>query len=208
MDDDNLKTFGIGCLVVILLLKLGSWIWDKASSFISQARANYDNRVAQRQAENEAAEQKRQAEDRRIKDEAARKAEEMAIEAARIKREERLKIFAMKEAPILWKVHQDLQGAIVEQDKRIADLAKTLETFNKDPMQDADYLRIRSMRDEMVAARDSMHTKIEDAYLAFCKFQATPSRKDYGELRKKTLEDGIKAAEDAARRFDEMRSIK
>ncbi len=208
MDDDNLKTFGIGCLVVILLLELGSWIWDKASSFISQVRTNYDNRVAQRQAENEAAEQKRQAEDRRIKDEAARKAEEMAIEAARIKREERLKIFAMKEAPILWKVHQDLQGAIVEQDKRIADLAKTLETFNKDPMQDADYLRIRSMRDEMVAARDSMHTKIEDAYLAFCKFQATPSRKDYDELRKKTLEDGIKAAENTARRFDEMRSAK
>ena len=208
MDDDNLKTFGIGCLVVILLLELGSWIWGKASSFISQVRTNYDNRVAQRQAENEAAEQKRQAEDRRIKDEAARKAEEMAIEAARIKREERLKIFAMKEAPILWKVHQDLQGAIVEQDKRIADLAKTLETFNKDPMQDADYLRIRSMRDEMVAARDSMHTKIEDAYLAFCKFQATPSRKDYDELRKKTLEDGIKAAEDTARRFDEMRSAK
>ena len=208
MDDDNLKTFGIGCLVVILLLKLGSWIWDKASSFISQVRTNYDNRVAQRQAENEAAEQKRQAEDRRIKDEATRKAEEMAIEAARIKREERLKIFAMKEAPILWKVHQDLQGAIGEQDKRIADLAKTLETFNKDPMQDADYLRIRSMRDEMVAARDSMHAKIEDAYLAFCKFQATPSRKDYDELRKKTLEDGIKAAEDTARRFDEMRSAK
>ena len=208
MDDDNLKTFGIGCLVVILLLKLGSWIWDKASSFISQVRTNYDNRVAQRQAENEAAEQKRQAEDRLIKDEATSKAEEMAIEAARIKREERLKIFAMKEAPILWKVHQDLQGAIGEQDKRIADLAKTLETFNKDPMQDADYLRIRSMRDEMVAARDSMHAKIEDAYLAFCKFQATPSRKDYDELRKKTLEDGIKAAEDTARRFDEMRSAK
>ena len=64
------------------------------------------------------------------------------------------------------------------------------------------------MRDEMVAAVKSMRTKIEDAYLAYCKFQATPSRREYDELQRKILEDGIKEAEGAMKHFDQMRKAK
>ena len=60
----------------------------------------------------------------------------------------------------------------------------------------------------MEAAAKSLHAKIEDAYLAYCKFQATPSRKDYDELRRKILDDGIKEAESAAKRFEQMRTTK
>ena len=90
----------------------------------------------------------------------------------------------------------------------IANLAKTLKDFEKDPGRDADYLRICSKRDEMVVSVKSMRTKIEDAYLAYCKFQATPSRREFDELQRKILEDGIKEAEVAAKRFDEMRAMK
>ena len=206
--DGGLKKLGVGCLGILLFF----WFVVPAIRFVSAylrgVKEDYDTRVAQRVAERDAAAERQRLEEQRLMAETARKAEEDAREASRLKREERLRNFSMKEAPVLWTVYQDLQGAIVEQDKRIANLAKTLEAFNKNPREDADYMRICSMRDEMVSARDSMRTKIEDAYLAFCKFQATPSRKDYDDLRKKTLEDGIKAAEITARRFDEMRSIK
>ena len=212
MDGDNLKNWGCGCLGVILFLWFGvpalGWVWDKTAAFVGGVKANYDAKVAQRQAEKESAEQKRQAEEQRVKDEAARAAEAKAQEEARLSREARLRDFAMKDAPIIWKTYQDLQGVITKQNKRIADLAKTLKEFDKEPSQDADYMRICAMRDEMVASVKSMHAKIEDAYLAFCKFQATPSRKDYDELRRKMLEDGIKEAEAAARRFEQMRSMK
>ena len=212
MDNDDAKSWGCGCLGIVLFLWFGvpalGWVWDKTSTFVGGVKASYDAKVAQRQAEKEAAEQKRKAEELRVKDETARIAEAKAREEARLKREARLRDFAVKEAPVLWKTYQDLQGAIGEQNKRISDLAKALKEFNRDPRQDADYVRICSMRDEMVASVKSMYAKIEDAYLARCKFQATPSRKDYDELRRKMLEDGIKEAEDAAKRFDQMRSAK
>lgn len=212
MSDDDLKNWGYGCLGILLFLWFGvpaiSWVWDKVSTYVGDVKANYDAKVAQRQAEKEAAEQKRQVEEQRRHDEATRAAEAKAQEEARLSREARLRDFAMQDAPVVWKTYQDLQGMIAEQDKRIADLAKTLREFDKDPGQDADYIRICSLRDEMVTAVKSMHAKIEDAYLAFCKFQVTPSRKDYDELRRKMLEDGIKEAEDATRRFNQMRTDK
>ena len=206
--NDNVKKWGCGCLSVFLFFRFGvpllSFVCGGIKGCYDQARSNYDAKVAQRAAEKELAEQKRQDEERRLQEAATRAAEE----EARLNREARLRDFAVREAPVLWKTYQDLQGEISEQNKRIADLAKSFKEFDKDPRQDADYVRICSMRDEMVASVKSMHTKIEDAYLAYCKFQATPSRKDYDELRRKMLEDGIREAEDAARRFDQMRSAK
>jgi len=201
-DDD--KSGALGCLGILLLFWIGPIIWQWGTDALAGVKSRYDERVAQRQAEKDAAERQRLAEKRRLRDEAVRKAEE----DARLKRESRLREFTVKEAPSLWKAYQDLQGAIAEQDKRIADLAKTLEEFDKDPSQDADYVRISSMRDEMVAAVKSMHSKIEDAYIAYCKFQATPSRRDYDELRRKILVDGIREAEAATKRFDQMRTAK
>jgi len=64
------------------------------------------------------------------------------------------------------------------------------------------------MRDEMIGVKTSLRRKIEDAYLAYRKFEATPSRKEYDALRRKTLEDGIQEAESAARRFTIMRNEK
>lgn len=208
MSDNGLKSYGCGCLGLFLFLWLGvpaiGFVWEKTTGFFGRVKSDYDARVAQRIAAKEAAEQQHLAEKRRLKAEAARKAEE----EARLKREARLREFAVKEAPSLWKAYQDLQGAITEQNKRIADLAKTLEEFDKEPSQDTDYTRICSMRDEMVAAVKSMHSKIEDAYIAYCKFQATPSRRDYDELRRKFLVDGIREAEAATKRFDQMRTTK
>ena len=208
MSDGGLKSYGCGCLGLFLFLWLGvpaiGFVWEKTTGFFGRVKSDYDARVSQRVAAKEAADQQRRAEKQRLKADAARKAKE----EARLKREARLREFAVKEAPSLWKAYQDLQGAIAEQDKRIADLAKTLEEFDKDPSQDADYVRISSMRDEMVAAVKSMHSKIEDAYIAYCKFQATPSRRDYDELRRKILVDGIKEAETATKRFDQMRTDK
>lgn len=213
---------GRGCFCVILLLLFGApilgflgFLFDSGEKVVKGlynsgqhvaegVKSRYDARVAQRMAVEKAAERQRQEEARRIQIEDARK----AAEDARLKRETRLREFAVKDAPALWKTYQDLQGAITEQGKRIADLGKTLEEFDKQPSQDADYVRICSMRDEMIVAARSMHTKIEDAYLAYCKFQATPSRKDYDELRRKIIEDGIKEAEAAAKRFDQMRMAK
>lgn len=211
-----LTKWGCGCLTVVLIWYVGipmamiglKLAYDAVVSIRSRYLANVEEwrsrQKAKEESEQIAAEQAKEAAERK----AAIIAEEKKREEARRNREERIRAFAVREAPILWKTYQDLQGAIAEQDARIADLAKTLKDFEKDPGRDADYLRICSMRDEMVASVKSMRTKIEDAYLVYCKFQATPSRREFDELQRKILEDGIKEAEGAARRFEQMRSDK
>ena len=211
-----LTKWGCGCLTVVLIWYVGipmamiglKLAYDAVGNMKNRYLANVEEwrlrQKAKEESERLAAEQ--------AKDEVERKAaiiaEENKREEARRNREERIRAFAVKEAPELWKTFQDLRGAIAEQDARIADLAKTLKDFDKEPSQDKDYTSICAMRDEMVAAVKSMRTKIEDAYLAYCKFQATPSRREYDELQRKILEDGIKEAEGAMKHFDQMRKTK
>lgn len=211
-----LTKWGCGCLTVVLIWYVGipmamiglKLAYDAVGNMKNRYLANVEEwrlrQKAKEESERLAAEQ--------AKDEAERKAaiiaEENKREETRRNREERIRAFAVKEAPELWKTFQDLRGAIAEQDARIADLAKTLKDFDKEPSQDKDYMSVCAIRDEMVAAVKSMRTKIEDAYLAYCKFQATPRRREYDELQRKMLDDGIREAESAMKRFDQMRKAK
>ena len=211
-----LTKWGCGCLTVVLSWYVGIPVamvglklaYDEVGNMKNRYLANVEEwrlrQKAKEESERLAAEQ--------AKDEAERKAaiiaEEKKREEARRNREERIRAFAVKEAPELWKTFQDLRGAIAEQDARIADLAKTLKDFDKEPSQDKDYTSICAMRDEMAVAVKLMRTRIEDAYLAYCKFQATPSRREYDELQRKILEDGIREAESAVKHFDQMRKAK
>ncbi len=94
------------------------------------------------------------------------------------------------------------------QNEKIEELRKSLESFGRSPEQDTDFVRICALRDDMTRSRDALRTKLEDAYIAAKKYEAAPSRKDYQELHKKALEDGILEADAASARFKEMRRNK
>ena len=210
-----MKVIGIGCLIIILaqfiLLVIVPWAGASICEF-EQAR---QERIAKRNAEKaEKAEAARRAEEsaRREAEVAARSERERkereahaaAEKSAARERESKLRTFALKEAPILWKTYQTLADEIEAQNRRIANLATALKDFDRDPDEDADYIAVSRMRDDMIETRKSMRRKIEDAYLAYRKFQATPGRKEYDELRRKLLEDGIREAEAATRRYWNM----
>lgn len=78
----------------------------------------------------------------------------------------------------------------------------------RDPDMDADFRSICAMRNDMAASLNTLRIKIEDAYLASLKYEATPSRMEYDVLRRKLIEDGMQEAEAAARRFNDMRMLK
>lgn len=218
---------GCGCLVggFVLLIVL-NWVsscvsdqWrtyqayrDKRAQEVAEkeelgrlAAAEKDAIRRREEAEKEQLRQREEAE-ARVRAEQARQAREAAQREAA--KEEKLRNFALKEAPRLWQTYQNLQAAISSQDQKIEDLRKTLTEFGMSPDSDSDFQRICSLRDEMVGSLKTMHTKIEDAYLASRKYEATPSKKEYAELRRKLLEDGLQEAEAAERRFKEMRNTK
>jgi len=211
-----LTKWGYGCLAVILVWHVGIPIvmvgLKLAYDAVGGIRARYLANVEEWRSHQKEKEESERLAAEQAKVEAERKAAAIAEEKRRVEarrnREERIRAFAIKEAPTLWRTYQDLLGAIAEQDNRIVDLEKTLKDFDKEPSQDKDYMGICAMRDEMTTVAKSMRTRIEDAYLAYCKFQATPSRREYDELQRKILEDGIREAEGAMKHFDRMRKVK
>ena len=147
-------------------------------------------------------EKARRVEKKRTQDaENARVAEARRIQEAK---DEKVQVFALKEAPKVWDVYQSLQSEIDVQVSKIEELRKTLEIFGKVPEQDTDFIRICALRDEMIRSRQSLRTKLEDAYIAAKKYEASPSRKDYQETMERAIEDGINDANMAAERYKAM----
>ena len=201
-----------GCLGIILaivalhfILKIGGCILDSAKEKANELSEWRDARLAEKAKQDEEAKAK--------KDAAARVAEEKrqkAAAAAEAKRrqaakDEKIQSFALKDAPRVWAVYQSLKSEIDVQGGKIEELRKTLVAFGKDPEQDMDFKRICALRDDMIHSRTALRAKLEDAYIAAKKYEASPSRKDYQELHKKALEDGILEADAAAAKFKEMR---
>ena len=218
-NDSGCAKWGCGCLTVILVFYVGIPLivgaYKMVADEVGEAKTKYEERAAKRRADKELKELQRKEEAEREKaaaEEARLAAAAKAIEEANVKaaaqREDRLRSFALKEAPQLWHAMQELGARIETQAQRIEELRRTLAEFDKDPETDADFKSICSMREEMIGVRVSLRKKVEDAYLAYRKFEATPSGKEYDELRRKTIEDGIREAEAATRRFNIMRREK
>ena len=201
----------VGCLAILgamfllaALLDIGGCIGKKLGE-LSEWR---DARLAEKAKQAETEKTKRDA--------AARLAEEKsqkAAAAAEAKRrqkakDEKIQDFALKEAPKVWEVYLSLKSEIDVQNEKIEELRKSLESFGRSPEQDTDFVRICALRDDMTRSRDALRTKLEDAYIAAKKYEAAPSRKDYQELHKKALEDGVLEADSASARFKEMRRNK
>ena len=66
-------------------------------------------------------------------------------------------------------------------------------------------LTICAARSEMAGSLKDIRSKLEEAYLAYCRFKATPNHKEYAELMRKALEDGAQAADAATRKFEQMK---
>ena len=217
----------VGAILIIIVLNICSCIvgkiWDGTQEVLAERHAKQEAADARAReqlaleeaekalAEAKASEERRAAADaaeRRKREEAARREAAQQKEAA-AKREEakadKLRTFALRDAPVIWKAHEQLKAAIVEQDVRIKDLAATLKEFDKNPETDSDYLAICAARGEMETSLKGIRRKLEEAYLAYCRFKATPSHKEYEELMRKALDDGMQAADAATRKFEQMK---
>lgn len=124
---------------------------------------------------------------------------------ARQKQNALVKEFAEKEATTLWRTLLTLTSEIDTQTAKIKELKSVLEGFGRNPEEDADYRQICEMRDSLIGSVSEIRAKLEDAYIASKKFEATPGRMDYEAIRRKAIEDGVQEADAAIKRFDLMR---
>lgn len=197
-----------GCLSVIVAsfvlwgVYLGiAWLCGFATEKYNAVIAWRDERKEASLAEERRREDARLAEERR-REEAVRLAEERRRQN---ERDEKIRSFALKEAPEVWSAYQALESEIEVQNGKIGELRDTLVKFGKDPEEDEDFKRICDLRDDMIRSHAALRGKLEDAYITWRKYEAAPSRKDYQELHRKAIEDGVREAEAASAKFKEMR---
>ena len=197
-----------GCMVAILAFVVTILCFDFLEQYVLSVSKWLDARQAEKaiQAEQERAKkdaEKKEAEERRQKAAAFAEAQRIQAEKKRIQeaKDEKIRSFVLKDAPKVWAVYQSLQSEIDVQNGKIEELRKTLEAFGKDPDRDVDFQRICDLRDDMIRSRKALRTKLEDAYIAAKKYEASPSRKDYQDTMKRALEDGINDANMATERY-------
>ena len=115
-----------------------------------------------------------------------------------------LRSFAIAESPKLWQTVQVLRA---EHETRAAALVKLrteLIDFGRNPDADPDYVSLKAANDRLLESVNVIYAKIEDAYIAYKKFQATPGHKEYGDMMKRALEDGIQGADAAVAKYRTM----
>ena len=115
-----------------------------------------------------------------------------------------LRAFALQESPKLW---QTVQALRAEHDTRTAALARLrteLLDFGRNPDADLDYVALKTANDRLLESLSAIYAKIEDAYIAYKKFLATPGNKEYNDMMRKVLDDGMNEASAAERRFMRM----
>lgn len=112
--------------------------------------------------------------------------------------------FAMKESPKIWQTIQTMRAEIMQSGTKIKRLRDDLLEFDRDPDTDDDYKALVAGLQELKRAYDAIFDKLEDAYIAAKKYEASPSRKDYQDTMKRALEDGVQDANMATERYKAM----
>ena len=109
--------------------------------------------------------------------------------------------FAMKESPKIWQTIQAMRAEMAESGKKIKQLRTDLLEFDRNPDADEDYKSLVAGNQELQRAHDAIFDKLENAYIAAKKYEASPSRKDYQDTMRRALEDGVQDANMATERY-------
>lgn len=115
-----------------------------------------------------------------------------------------LRSFALTEAPQLWQMVQSIKAGAVSQKAALARLREEMEAFGRDPNTDPDVAALSVTQRELENSVTSIYIKLEEAYIAYKKMQATPGRSEYAKTMRTALEDGVKEADRMTLQFKDM----
>lgn len=115
-----------------------------------------------------------------------------------------LRAFALQESPKLWQTVQALRAEHETRTVALARLRMELVDFGRNPDADQDYVALKTANDGLLESVGAIYAKIEDAYIAYKKFLATPGNKEYSDMMRKVLNDGMNEASAAESRYIRM----
>lgn len=119
-----------------------------------------------------------------------------------------LREFAMAESPRLWQTIQRLRSEKSSRSAALTNLCREMEAFGRDPKADPDVVVLQIAVKDLDTSLNAIYQKLEDAYIAYKKMQATPGRQEFADTMKAALEGGIFEADAVAARYRDMSSAK
>ena len=200
MDFDDAPKYGCGCVVAVFgMCLITGWIVQGLMKVVPYSedceRAADAKRII---AEHE----------RTI---AAAKTNAVAVAAQKekdVKKEDKIRTFAMRESPAVWQAVQKLRAEKVMLEKGVARVENVLKYYGYDLASDRELSGLRKDLQEIDDFTQRLQYRLEDAYLKYVAYQATPGREDLKELCDKALVDGVQEAGEVEARFNEMRAQK
>lgn len=124
------------------------------------------------------------------------------------KRDVVLRPFALRETPSIWRSIQNLRVESEVLGANYKKLEAELREFGRNPEQDSDLKKIKTQKATIDEMHDRVYLKLEDAYIAAAKYEAAPSSKEYENLKRKTIADGVAEAELTTQKFNSLRKEK
>ena len=97
-----------------------------------------------------------------------------------------------------------LRAEMADSGNKLKKLRADLLEFDRDPDADEDYKSLLAGLKELRHAYDAIFDKLEDAYIAAKKYEASPSRKEYQQMMQRAFEDGIQDANMATECYKAM----
>lgn len=158
-----------------------------------------DSRKREAVRQEKAAEEKAQAE---------QEARRVEAETLRQKKRDLVRDFVLKESPSTWEAFQALESECESVKAQVAELKKTLESFNKNADDDNDYNGAKNKLAEMDQTRDTLWKAMERAYIQYCKFKASAGDAELAELSKNATAAAVKEADVAKERYRAMSQTK
>ena len=122
--------------------------------------------------------------------------------------EEKLRDFAMRESPRLWRAVLDLRGELSVRREGLDELRRDLREFGRDPDADVDYRRFVRQREEVGTALVKVFRALEEAFIAAKKLEVEPNHPEMERRVRAALESGTSEAERLARHYMAMREDK
>ncbi len=119
-----------------------------------------------------------------------------------------LRSFALVESPRLWQTVQMLKAEKASRKASLESLCKEMRDFGRNPETDPDVAALRAAFADLDGSLATIYEKLEEAYIAYKKMQATPGRREYADMMKAALEDGVKEADATAARYRELSRTK
>ena len=124
------------------------------------------------------------------------------------RRDIHLRLFALRECPTLWELILKLRAETEVLATNIRRLEDELRAFGRGVESDKDVASLRDRMRDIIKMHDQIYVKLSDAYIAAAKYEASPSMKEYEELKRNALQDGLAEARLATQQFNSLRTLK